>query len=205
MFLCMAYLFSNLLIPFYGPICRWPLQLSFSSMFWAIGVSLRYSMTSLRSLVSLPSGLSTSIMASQDLIDYRATSSSTFEFPRVRLYQSCMPSRSSRGRPPLRLVSSPFHIWPFAVRCVMPTSTSREDYTACFPEPCMSHRVPGCRWWPLSRLSMPRRGLAFRCLDSTSSARTCTSWRLSRRNIIIGHAVLGWRGLLGGREEEGGA
>ena len=146
---------------------------------------------SLRSLVSLPSRLSTSIMVSLDLMDYRATSSSTSGFLQVRPYRSCMPSRSYRWRPPSQLVFSLFCVCPFAALCMMPTSTSGGDRTACFPEPWTLPRVPGGRSWPLSRLSTPRRALAFRCPDSTSSARTGTSWRSSHRTVIVGTCCFG--------------
>ena len=152
-------------------------------MVWATRVFLRCSMTSSRSLVSLPSRLSTSVMVSQDLMDCRATSSSTSGFLWVRLYWSYTPSRSSRWRPLSRLVSSPFHAWPFAVWCMMHMSTLGEGRTSCFPKPWTSPRVPGGRSWPLSRPSMSRRVLAFRCPNSTSSGRTGTSWRLSHRTI----------------------
>ena len=76
--------FSSLLISFYGPICRWHQQLSFPSMVWATTVLLRCSTMSSRSLVSPPSKSSTSVMASLDPTDYRATSSSTSGFLQVR-------------------------------------------------------------------------------------------------------------------------
>jgi hypothetical protein len=100
----------------------------------------------LRSLVSLESRLSTSVMVSRDPMDFRATSPFTSSFLRVRLCRSYMPFRSLRWRPPSRLVSSPFHVRPFAAWCVMPMSTLREDHTACFPKPWTSPRAPGSRW-----------------------------------------------------------